>query len=169
MQLFAIAGRAGAGKSTVAKMIIDHLGCGIVLPLAKAVKDAAFELGWDGKKDDKGRRLLQLLGTEIGRECIDPDIWIKKWELTCLELKPEVCIIDDVRFENEIEFFIERGAYTIKIVGREDSLVDTSHASEKGLKDEYFNSIFLNNGTTKALNKKVLRCLKLLEAIEEKD
>ena len=74
--LFGIHGPAGSGKTTMAKGLIGALlnhddATHTILPFAKPVKDVARNMGWNGEKDEKGRRLLQLLGTECGRECID--------------------------------------------------------------------------------------------------
>ena len=79
--IIGIAGAAGAGKSTVAKTIVDVFGQthAKILPFAAPLKKFAIDLGWNGKKDKRGRRLLQLLGADCGRDCIDKDIWVKHW------------------------------------------------------------------------------------------
>ena len=101
------AGRAEVGKTTIANALATNLrqrGLSVsVAPFAAPVKRIAKEMGWDEQKDAKGRRLLQLLGTECGRECIGPDVWVDLWRRACIELPTDydVYIIDDVRFLNE--------------------------------------------------------------------
>lgn len=105
-------GQAGSGKTTCAmiakSILIDrgHIDVGI-LPFAAPLKQFAIELGWNGEKDEKGRRLLQLLGTECGRQCIHPDLWVMKWEDRANEYN--ITIADDIRFENEAKAIKKRG------------------------------------------------------------
>jgi len=54
----------------------------------------------------KNRRLLQSIGTEVGRESIDKDIWIHRVQLECRRLcnngyMLDFLISDDLRFDNE--------------------------------------------------------------------
>lgn len=64
------------------------------------------------------RLILQLLGTEAGREIIHPQIWVN-----CLMTDYEklligaVAIVTDMRFKNELETIsTEPGGYTVKIL-----------------------------------------------------
>ena len=53
----------------------------------------------------KPRQLYQYIGTEIGRQLIEPDIWIKavKLQVQRMTQKPHFVLIDDMRFINESE------------------------------------------------------------------
>ena len=73
-----IGGRAGEGKSTFAKLctkslIDDHKEGSALVPFARMVKETAMFMGWNEKKDAKGRKLLQSVGN-IGRE-YDINLW----------------------------------------------------------------------------------------------
>lgn len=126
-------GVAQAGKTTAASFLGDwlrkHHGASVVYecPVAGPVKAFARQLGWDGVKSPKGRRLLQLLGTECGRECIHPDVWVRKWE----ELLPTsgYVLVDDVRFANERHAIVSRGGVVVRIVRPDHDPSD--HASER--------------------------------------
>jgi energy-coupling factor transporter ATP-binding protein EcfA2 len=136
MLIFGFAGPAGCGKTTAANMIKGILGGGVILPMAKPLKDFARALGWDGKKDARGRRLLQLLGTDCGRECISEDIWVNKWQAAVNKSGAEVIATDDVRFENESAKIREMGGTIIHITGRQlyyDKSEISSHPSEAGI------------------------------------
>lgn len=54
----------------------------------------------------KNRRLLQFIGTDLGRNKIHPDIWIRALEqkVDTLPILPDVVLIDDLRFVNESYF-----------------------------------------------------------------
>lgn len=150
-----IAGKAGVGKTTLAKIIADQLNIrgdtlARILPMAKAIKEVARDVfGWDGKKDAKGRRLLQVIGTEAGRE-YNSDIWVRKaieWfdndcntvnRLAIRPLSTCIMIVDDIRFPNEIERCQEHfdQIYPVCVYGpvRIEMPADTSeHISENSL------------------------------------
>jgi len=110
MRVIAIAGKMGSGKSTVASMLAKHAearGLTVeIIPFAKPLKDLATQIGWDGEKDSKGRRLLQLLGTDVCRDCIDKDYWAKRWRTAAEASEADIVIVDDVRFDNEAEALV---------------------------------------------------------------
>lgn len=130
--LIGITGEMGSGKSTVAEMIL-RCAEGHIIPFAQPLKDLARSIGWDGNKDKKGRRLLQLLGTDVLRECIDPYWHTKKWREAigitlskyCDPMTP-IIIADDLRFLNEESTILGSGGKIIRIVGRRHGVVKTS-------------------------------------------
>ena len=63
-----ITGKAGCGKDTAFK-IIKKYATRLVKRYAFAdpLKDIAYKVGWDGIKDEKGRRLLVSLGKAINQ------------------------------------------------------------------------------------------------------
>jgi hypothetical protein len=65
----------------------------------------AFSL-YPSKAGQKNRRLLQYIGTELGREKIHQDIWINALRLSVEQLPypPDVVLVDDLRFVNESYF-----------------------------------------------------------------
>lgn len=120
------------------------------------------------------RKLLQLIGTECGRNIIHPNIWIntlmceykhfKTTETTTNILNSKQYelpnwIITDVRFPNEVEAIKNKGGIIIR-VNREVYSNDKEHFSELSL-DNYkdFNYIIDNNGTKKDLVEKVSKIL----------
>jgi energy-coupling factor transporter ATP-binding protein EcfA2 len=79
-----------------------------------------------------GRYLLQTLGTDWGRENVDPDIWAYLASLRIAEtLERGVdVVIDDMRFPNEVEVVKRLGGVLIRI-DRPDLVVHTDpHVSE---------------------------------------
>lgn len=137
-----ISGKFFNGKDTLAKEIFNLLRENDLslqmLSFGTPIKDWAYELGWDGKKDNNGRILLQFIGTEWGRETIDIDIWVKKLYEKISEYS-QIVIIPDTRFDNEIKFLREKDLKTFVVkIKREDPPEYENkqlheHASEKGI------------------------------------
>ena len=95
------AGDMGSGKSTIARELSRRLQHSLVVSFSESLKEMAKGIGWNGIKDENGRRLLQVLGTEVCRDCIDKNYWVKKMQNRIDKTTLKYIIIDDVRFENE--------------------------------------------------------------------
>jgi len=101
-------------------------------------------------------KMMQVYATEAVRDNLHPDAWI-------LSMKPKltlsgVNIITDLRFQNEIDWLTSVNGVKIKIIRNVEELKDgrdKSHASERGLADEHFDFIIINNGTLKSLRRRV--------------
>lgn len=148
-KIIGIAGKMRTGKSTAAKIIMDHYRHGRLVPFSKGIKQIAMQMGWNGKKDEKGRRLLQLLGTECGRKCIGEDIWIRHWLNNIHMCGDSLILVDDVRFPNECKAIKDMGGILIKMIRNTDTQSD--HASEQDLPSSYFDLIIFNNDTLETL------------------
>tara|TARA_R110002049_G_scaffold231127_2_gene403433 strand:+ start:25927 stop:26625 length:699 start_codon:yes stop_codon:yes gene_type:complete len=121
------------------------------------------------------RLMLQLLGTEAGREIIHPNIWVnalfsnykpvkvteKRTDtLNLKSYKKPKWIITDCRFSNEAQAIQDRNGIVIRL-NRGDGNTG-SHASETGLDNfDDFDYIVDNNGTINDLESKIERILKL--------
>lgn len=127
-----LAGLSGVGKSTVAGEITRIAGDrSVILPFATPVKSLARSyFGWSGEKDERGRRLLQSLGTEIARAW-DPDFWVNKWvqALASEYSQYAVVVVDDVRFQNEVAVVLGMGGYVVRL--NHPRGAKSSHVSEQ--------------------------------------
>lgn len=129
-----LAGRMWSGKTTTAKAIVEQLSqegrTAVILSLAAPLKDLARTyFGWNGQKDERGRRLLQRLGTDVGREW-DPDFWVNKWrDMARQQLRVGISVVcDDMRFANEAAAVVELGGKAFICVSNRSPIND--HASE---------------------------------------
>ncbi len=152
-----------SGKSTVASEL-EQRGY-VIVPFAETLKLMLIpmleSLGYDkhganylvhqakqvvvGDAGVSVRHMLQTLGTEWGRSCIHPEIWVRCWKGRAQQYSAVVA--DDVRFPNE--------AAMIKLLGGEMWHVERpgvprehGHASEGSL-DGYdgFDRFITNDGT----------------------
>lgn len=113
------------------------------------------------------RKLLQLLGTECGRQIIHPNIWInalmKDYKPTTAHFTNDDYpnwIITDVRFPNEVQAVRDRGGILVRV--NRFGMNDTStHESETAL-DNYkdFDAVFENNSDYDGLTKQIETFLK---------
>jgi hypothetical protein len=79
------------------------------------------------REEPKPRKRLQYIGTNGFRKLIDQNVWIKITDSQSKELNNSgYCnvVIDDVRFLNEYQYFVDNHWYPIKLdVNKENQLV----------------------------------------------
>jgi len=167
MQIIGLAGRAGSGKSEAAKIIASCYPDGAcrVLPFAAPLKELCCTgFGWDGKKDARGRRLLQVVGTDAGR-AYNPNIWVEKWTYAALHssYRTKCIIADDVRFENECGAVRSVGGVVWRI-DRPDTVVtgEVPHVSERPLPAALIDATVRNDGSIHKLHYVILERIKRL-------
>lgn len=163
--ILGITGKAGSGKDTFADMLTEELEARNAKTttnhFAYALKKIATDcFGWDGQKDEKGRRLLQVLGTECGRAYND-NIWVEKvadWISSGVGTF-NFFLIPDTRFPNEAEMvktFPNMAGAIIAVVRPELNTggQEYTHTSETAL-DGYEPDITItNDGTLQDLRQK---------------
>ncbi len=88
------------GKDTVGSHLINKYGYTRVAYADKVKEVARDAFGWDGKKDERGRRLLINVGTITGRE-YNPNIWVDYVIKKIIDEDIKNVVITDCRFESE--------------------------------------------------------------------
>ena len=118
--------------------------------------------GWDGQKDEKGRSLLQYVGTEVFRgNC--PNAWdkIMEYMIKGFGNTYEYVIIADCRFFDDVNWFDEAGfkGYTVRInrPGFVSNLTEEqkNHRSEVELDNYKFDYVINNDSDLEGFKKKV--------------
>jgi hypothetical protein len=103
------------------------------------------------------RDLLQKLGTEAMRNGLHENVWVNALFADYTEDKQWV--ITDVRFPNEFKAIKEKGGIVIRVngPGHGNSMKELAeaHPSETALDGHDFDYVIENDGTLKALAKKV--------------
>ena len=104
MKVILLSGKAGVGKNTYANYIRDNHT--IVMAFADFLKESAVNIaGWDGEKDNRGRRLLQVLGDVVREYNKDRFVEIVASRINKIyEYEPTIStvIITDCRYDNEV-------------------------------------------------------------------
>jgi hypothetical protein len=167
-----IVGRSGAGKTEVGLRVKRHLHNADLFPMAQGVKEIARAMGWDGDKDDAGRRLLQDIGS-VGR-AYNEDMWVARQLARHLSASAEsenkiVFIADDVRYGNEIVRVRDVFKYVFVIRvnrknGGELSEEAAAHVSEQEWPTFQADYVINNDGSKKDLDRWVPLMLRQLVA-----
>lgn len=107
-------GKIGAGKTTVAKDLVEHYGFDRV-SFAGPLKEDVVSWGFDANDvyDRKPHPIRQLLiAYGMARRYHDPDYWVKRLADQLRERiatdsfgRPALYVCDDCRFSNEILLF----------------------------------------------------------------
>lgn len=163
-----LTGHAGSGKTTIAM----HMGCmGYSrVRFAEPLKCMLRSLGLTKEELDghtketpcellggkTPRHAMQTLGTEWGRNLIDPDLWTRAWQKVVHEVGGDI-VVDDCRFPNEVAAAREVGDVSVFRLVREGAGLSGaagSHVSEKLLP---FDFVILNNGSVEEAADKIDR------------
>lgn len=196
--IIGVAGFLGSGKGTIGDMLITDYGYRVV-SFADAVKDATSAVfGWsrtmlEGDTQESRdfretfdefwseqfgypvtpRYMLQLMGTEAGRDVFHRDIWVYA-VMRKIQLHPGNYVIPDLRFKNEADFIKNMGGKCVRVrrgddpvwfeFAEKDNLTDSDfmttlypevHRSEYSLCGHKFDHIFDNNGSIEDLRNKL--------------
>lgn len=149
--IIGIAGKAGTGKSTLAR-VLSVAYCAHTTAFADALKAGAYRIygasGWFPQKEPYIRKWLQSRGEE-GR-AQEGNLWLQVWE-SLYGYLPAV-IIGDVRYPNEVQFIQEKGGIVLYLDDGTDS--QDEHPSENL---DYTLCNFLIEGDSKrAIHRKAL-------------
>ncbi len=123
--LIGLVGKAGSGKTTIANLLIRKYGFER-MAFADPLKEMLIKAGMCtrdecyGEKTKMSRWLMQKVGTEIFREQIDEDFWVKatldrlseRWD----ENPRARIVIDDVRMPNEAQAIRALGGELVRVV-----------------------------------------------------
>lgn len=159
MKIICISGKAQHGKdtsATIMKELLETDGKRVLIAhygdLVKYVCRTFF--GWDGNKDEKGRTILQYVGTDIVREQ-RPEFWVD-FIVDILNLfkdEWDYVLIPDCRFPNEIERMKKEFTFASSLRITRDNFISPlseeqqKHLSETSLDDYEFDFTIHNNGT----------------------
>lgn len=166
-KVITISGHAQNGKDTSAailKEILEDKGYRVLIAhyadLLKYICRTFFD--WDGNKDEKGRTLLQYVGTDVIRKK-DPDFWVG-FIVKIIQLfdgEWDYVLIPDCRFPNECEVLKDNGIETILLritrSGFESPLTEEQrkHPSETALDNTQPDYTVDNSGSLQELKDKL--------------
>jgi len=164
--VIALTGRAGSGKSTASKYLVEK-HCYQLVKFAGPLKDMLRAIGLseaqiEGELKEEPcewlqgatpRHAMQTLGTQWGRACIGPSFWIELWVRRVNQIIAEGgrVVVDDCRFPNEADEVRKLGGVVWRLVGRGG--IAGGHESEAGCGE--VDRTILNNGSRDAFNERL--------------
>jgi hypothetical protein len=176
-KLIGLCGPAGAGKNTVAEFLRDSERCSFhqlafadpiyeCIAVITGVSVAGLQnrdtkeavIPWLGKSP---RQMLQTLGTEWGRETVNPQIWIR---IAIERAVPHLAVgrsvvITDVRFDNEAQAIIDAGGEVWRVTRNGWQCLDAGtamHQSEAGVGEHLIARTIANAGSLDDLRRQLL-------------
>lgn len=186
--LIGLCGYAGVGKDTAAQVLLDELGFQRIA-FADPIKGALLALDplipgedggpvlrlsefcqthpWSEVKDyPEVRRLMQTMGTEVGRNLFDPDVWVKlakrKLEST---LSVGDVVVTDIRFPNEARLIRGYGGVLVRLERPGFGPVN-EHVSDRASERWSYDRRVDNDGEVEALYAKLRQMVTELRVTE---
>ena len=166
MKVICISAKARHGKDTAAEIMKEYLEMQgkevLITHFADLLKYLCKSLfGWDGNKDERGRTLLQYIGTDVvGKK--NPAYWAQfvSGVLSMFENEWDYVLIPDCRYPVEIETMRQLFDTTIVRVERpnfDNGLTEAqkNHPSEVDMDNYPFDYKILNNGTLEELRQEI--------------
>lgn len=168
--LIGVYGKARSGKDTAADYLCAKLHLrkyAFAEPLKQMLKSAFGDHFHEGDRErickEAGisyRQLMQLLGTEWGRNQVNPNLWVNlvdsQWQRTKeLFATPHPSythysgmVLSDVRFDSEAEWIKSQGGTIIEITrpALEEPVGIKGHASEAGIDPTLTSLTVINSG-----------------------
>lgn len=172
MTILAFSGRKQSGKSTAAQYVesliesnslpITYKTYSFADPLKTDICMNILGLTYDqcyGSDEDKNtmtdlvwagevltaRRAMEVIGTDIFRQLLN-DVWVRATMLRIKREKPDIAIIPDCRFPNEVDTILQYGGHVIRF---SLDLYNSTSNSESALDPEKYDwekfSCVINN------------------------
>lgn len=167
MKVCCISAKAQHGKDTAAGLIKEHLESTgkkvLITHYADLVKFVCTNyFGWDGQKDEKGRTLLQYIGTDVVTTK-EPTYWVD-FVVSILKFfdnEWDYVLIPDCRYPIEVTRMVENFDTTVLRVERpffESTLTaaQKQHKSETSMDDFPFNTVIYNDAGLDEFKEKLI-------------
>lgn len=169
LRVVIVNGKPESGKTTFEKLAKEILGEAFCEQRSTVdrVKEIAIEIGWNGVKDSKGRKLLSDL-KDICTEYNDMPVndisqYLKTWEYELkyygVENIPHVFFIDDREPEHIARLKEKFNAITLLIRRPGDEEIKTSNHADENVFNYEYDWVINNDGTLNDLHESAERFL----------
>ena len=178
--LIGVAGPKNSGKDTFAERFKLEVPTAIIRAFAEPVKRTCQQLyllsdlqlyDTDAKErvDPRWnltpRQMFQQVGTDYVRQQLDPDFWLKHFELWYQQhrLSNHVIIVPDVRFQNEVDLIHKLGGKVVFINRPAVHTLDSHESEVAALNLQHLDYSINNCSTIDKFHEKVLFFIEVLE------
>jgi hypothetical protein len=172
--IIGLSGYAQTGKDTVANYLINNYGYKRVAfadPIRRSLyllnplisvsefnsvhlQRAVDGLGWEEVKrtSPEARRLLQVMGTEVGREMFGDDFWVSQAMRGVSKF--DKIVFTDVRYPNEYKAIKLQEGRILRVT-KPSVIAVNNHSSESALDGHGFDGIIVNDGSIEELHRNI--------------
>lgn len=182
----ALCAKMRSGKDTVADLLVDEHNY-VEFKLSRGISDVVKMLDLD-KNAGKNRSLYQGIGQYM--RTFDKDVWcnrtwrdIDRFNKLVLATFPEAhtdnIVVSDIRQQNEVDFFREKGFVIVKIDSSDEnryerviesgdimSEEDFYHETEKSVDEIVADYTITNDGTLDDLRDEVVKLIEWVDTLE---
>jgi hypothetical protein len=154
-KLIGICGELQSGKDTIGARLVTSYGY-TRYAFADPLKSLARAIGWNGEKDETGRKLLQDLG-HGAREILGTDVWVRAMDRAVfgegVDIRPFRVVVTDVRYENEAHWIHSNGGVVWKVIrpGVDRTGEASQHVTERNVRRIQADVLVPNVGTVEQL------------------
>lgn len=175
--IIGVSGYARSGKDTIAEVLTMNYGfkrlafadnirkavkvLDPILENGKRVNEMVKEFGWEvTKAQPEMRRLLQVFGTEVGREMFGENFWVDQvFRQIEAEDRDSNFIITDVRYPNEADLVRKKGGQIWR-VNRSVIKPINGHSSEFAMDTYDFDRVITNDSDIKDLESHIFSIMR---------
>lgn len=176
MKLLGLGGLPESGKDVVADHLVEAHGF-VKIGMSDVLNEALIKLNpiVEGKhgvayrystlidcygytkakaKFPEVRRLLRVLGTEVGRNMLGEDTWVKAVDAKIYRIGVagnRNVVVTGIRYRNELEMIKRYGAGIAWWIDRPNHNTMSEHTSDNALAETDFDRTIINNGTLDGL------------------
>lgn len=159
-KIIVINGAATVGKSTFVSLCHEIDPRVIETSTVDFVKEIALQAGWDGIKDQKGRRLLSDIKDALERYDDVPNKKIDEF----IQSHPDNIIFVNAREPHNIAYYQKKyDAISVLVINPNVEAVQGNHADEEVYNYEYYDFTIHNNETIVELKEKAEIFLRYVE------
>lgn len=133
-----------------------------IFGLWSEVFDSKLQIKYDAAPQEaiSGRTIMQVVGTDIFRECFRDTFWIDLMKNVTIygarKDDVDILFITDMRFRNEVDMIQRIGGETFRIyrdIPRKNAIVHRSEQELAEMRDEEFDHIIHNEGDLESFRK----------------
>lgn len=160
-KVIVINGMGGVGKSTFISLCHEIDLKVIETSTVDFVKEIALQAGWDGVKDQKGRRLLSDIKDALERYDDIPNKKIDEF----IQSHPDSIIFVNAREPHNVQRYVDKyGAVTVMVINPNATQVQGNHADE-GVYEYIYDYYIENSGDLEMLKESAKNFLDILKNV----
>lgn len=166
MKIIVINGQGGAGKDTFVEKCQEVNPNVVNLSMVGAIRFMVKELGWDGVKDERGRRFLSDIKDALARYNDQPFQLVLKQVRMVTEQKPNTIFFIHAREPEDIDRWVkDHGAKTL-LITRPDVKGDWDNHADANVYNYDYDYHYSNDDGIGRLTEDAEKFIKFIDRLE---